>query len=359
PVTCVLDPASPWSDPSASPRLSRDARRWRWHNALLGWLVSLVLHSLLMIVVGYIAGQQLLGIRHTPFDSIIDSPAGAFVTRFSNVVVADAYFDDERSVEVAGADSPSDSKEAGAGDAGSAATASLTEIASAPPPVDATAALPSADFAAVNAGEAVSGTAAGAGGLLNGPHRPGGSDGKFARTHVYGAAGEGNTFVYVFDRSSSMSAGGNNLLASAKRELLASLDDLGEENRFHIIFYNERPTGMDLGRGFAGLVFADQRAKQLARRFIDSILAGGGTRHFEALKEALRLQPDVIFFLTDADEPEMSDGQLSLLRHLNGGRATINTIEFGDRPQPRRDNFLSRIAGENGGQYVYVDVTRQ
>jgi hypothetical protein len=155
-----------------------------------------------------------------------------------------------------------------------------------------------------------------------------------------------------------MGTGGNDLLASAKRELLASLDDLGEENRFHIIFYNERPTKMDLGRGFSGLVFANDRAKELARRFVDGIVAAGGTRHFEALKEALRLGPDVLFFLTDADEPELSDGQISQIRSLNGGRTAINTIEFGDRPQPRPNNFLARVARENGGRYVYVNVRK-
>ena len=225
--------------------------------------------------------------------------------------------------------------------------------------MDTTGDLPSGELAAVSPGAALTGTATGAGGLLNSPRRPAAIHGKFARTHVYGAAGEGNSFVYVFDRSSSMGMGGNSLLASAKHELLASLDDLGEENRFSVIFYNERPTKMDLGRSFAGLVFADSRAKELAKRFIEGMVAAGGTRHFDALLEALKLRADVVFLLTDADEPELSDAQLSRIRTMNSGHTTINTIEFGDRPQPRRDNFLARIARENGGQYVYIDVTRR
>jgi hypothetical protein len=38
--------------------------------------------------------------------------------------------------------------------------------------------------------------------------------------------------------------------------------------------------------------------------------------------------------------------------------AQINTIEFGAGPNPGGRNFLVRLAEENRGQYVYVDVTR-
>ncbi|HEV3344698.1 MAG TPA: hypothetical protein VG125_30255 [Pirellulales bacterium] len=325
-------------------------RRWRWEVATPAWLMSLVVHALLVILLGYVASQRVHG-TNAPLNAVLISSS-------STAQDNEDYFDDERTVQMAGGE-PSNEPEGGApGTSGDAAESSLAEIASGPPPVDASTALPSAALASVNPGEPIAAAATGAGSLLNGPRRQGSVQGKFARTHVYGAAGEGNTFVYVFDRSSSMGTGGNSLLASAKHELLASLGDLGEENRFHIIFYNEKPTKMDLGRSFAGLVFADHRAKELARRFVEGIVAAGGTRHFEALMEALKLRADVVFFLTDADEPELSDSQLFRIRSMNGGHSTINTIEFGDRPQPRRDNFLARIARENGGQYVYIDVTK-
>jgi Ca-activated chloride channel family protein len=325
-------------------------RRWRWEVATPAWLMSLVVHALLVILLGYVASQRVHG-TNGPLNPVLISSS-------STSADDEDFFDDERTVQMAGGES---SSEQGGGDPGTssdAAESSLAEIASGPAPVDATTALPSAAPAAVTPGEPSPGAATGAGSLLNGPRRQGSVQGKFARTHVYGAAGEGNTFVYVFDRSSSMGTGGNSLLASAKHELLASLDDLGAENRFHIIFYNEKPTKMDLGRSFAGLVFADNRAKELAKRFVEGIVAAGGTRHFDALMEALKLRADVVFFLTDADEPELSDGQLWRIRSMNSGNSTINTIEFGDRPQPRRDNFLARIARENGGQYVYIDVTK-
>lgn len=44
---------------------------------------------------------------------------------------------------------------------------------------------------------------------------------------------------------------------------------------------------------------------------------------------------------------------------MNDGRAVINTIEFGLGPKIRKANFLDRLAEENGGQSVYVDISRQ
>lgn len=178
-----------------------------------------------------------------------------------------------------------------------------------------------------------------------------------ALTGVFGLVGEGHKFVYVFDRSGSMDGHGGAPLIAAKSQLLNSLEDLGQTHQFQIIFYNEQPrifspTG-DLGR----LVFGTDQNKNLARRFVGSITASGATRHVEALQMALRLAPDVIFFLTDADEPRMTPSELAKVAQMNRG-TTINTIEFGTSPQHDADNFIVRLARQNGGQHVYIDVTR-
>ena len=113
---------------------------------------------------------------------------------------------------------------------------------------------------------------------------------------------------------------------------------------------------MQLG-GSQGMVFADEDGKRLATDFVGRITASGGTRHMEALTLALNLRPDVIFFLTDADEPQLSPDELAKLRRLNHG-TSINAIEFGAGSPSGAANFLKRLARENGGNYGYVDVTR-
>jgi hypothetical protein len=72
---------------------------------------------------------------------------------------------------------------------------------------------------------------------------------------------------------------------------------------------------------------------------------------------AIRLQPDVIFFLTDADEPKLSPNQLARLHRAAAG-ISINAIEFGFGPQADRDNFLVQLAQQNDGRHVYVDISK-
>lgn len=177
------------------------------------------------------------------------------------------------------------------------------------------------------------------------------------RTSVFGATGEGSKFVYVFDRSGSMDNNGGAPLRAAKAELIASLEDLQSTQQFQIIFYNERPRVFSPTGTPGRLVFGTEQNKRLAQKFIGGITADGGTLHLQALTTALHMGPDVVFFLTDADEPQMSAKELAKIAHINPG-AVINTIEFGNGPQRKADNFLATLAKQNRGQHVYVDIAK-
>ena len=181
--------------------------------------------------------------------------------------------------------------------------------------------------------------------------------GGYARTGIFGALGEGRKFAYVFDRSGSMDGHAGAPLSAAKRELIASLNDLGQTQQFQIIFYNEQPRIFNPSGISGRLVFGTDQNKYLAQKFVGSITAFGNTRHEEALALALRMSPDVVFFLTDADEPRMTAAELARIARLNPG-ATINTIEFGYGTPLDRDNFLVKLAQQNGGTHVYVDVSK-
>lgn len=178
-----------------------------------------------------------------------------------------------------------------------------------------------------------------------------------ARTSLFGTTGEGYKFVYVFDRSSSMGGGGARSLRAVKKELQKSLANLDTVHQFQLIFYNDtvrvfNPTGTP-GR----IPFATQQTKDEAMRFINTIAADGGTRHEEAMKMAIRLRPDVIFLLTDGDEPRLSRRQLDSIERQAVG-ITINAIEFGPGPEPATPSFLKTLAQENAGQYAYVDTSK-
>ena len=176
-----------------------------------------------------------------------------------------------------------------------------------------------------------------------------------ARTSLFGVVGEGYKFVYVFDRSGSMGGSGRNALRAVKAELLASLDNLDTIHQFQIIFYNDRPVIFNPSGAPGRLAFANEQNKQRARRFIATMVADGGTRHMDALELATKMQPDVIFFLTDADEPVLSRRDLDKVQRRAAG-ITIHAIEFGTGPKPPGKSFLEVLAAENAGQYRYVDI---
>jgi hypothetical protein len=183
--------------------------------------------------------------------------------------------------------------------------------------------------------------------------------GSKAKTYVFGVEGEGSKFVYVFDRSGSMEGYSGRPLASAKAELIASLKSLQSVHQFQIIFYNDRPSVMNpFYPQQPRLLFGDDQSKRLAENFVRGVVADGGTRHMEALKLALGMTPDVIFFLTDAEEPQLTPAELAEIERLNKRvGATINTIEFGSGPYNGSNNFLVRLARMNGGRHGYVDVS--
>jgi hypothetical protein len=176
-------------------------------------------------------------------------------------------------------------------------------------------------------------------------------------TQVFGAQGTGTRFIYVFDRSASMGGFEGRPLRAAKAELIKSLRQLAAVHQFQIVFYNERPSVFNPpGTGRPAVLFATDENQELARQFVDSMKAVGGTRHREALELALNMGPDVIFFLTDADEPQLTPGELAELQRRNRAGTVIHCIEFGAGEFSGSDNFLVRLARQHRGQHVYVNV---
>ncbi len=223
--------------------------------------------------------------------------------------------------------------------------------------IDLAGALPSSDdFGAV--GDSLGDSLPGADGLLTGPE-PSTFTGNQTQTGVFGVQGVGSKFVYVFDRSRSMSGYGGRPLAAAKGELIASLASLKSTHQFQIVFYNKEPHVFNPWPDRQPtMIFGKDRDKELATEFVSRVVADGGTEHMNALKLAVNMGPDVIFFLTDAEEPRLSEDDLSLIQRWNRAAASINTIEFGSGPFRGGDNFLVKLARQNHGRHVYVDVTR-
>ena len=204
----------------------------------------------------------------------------------------------------------------------------------------------------LGSGQALSGI--GTHSQLGGPEA---ADGSETSTAVFGVTGSGSSFVYVFDRSDSMNGFGGRPLRAAKRELLSSLRTLTDRQQFGIVFYNERPDTFAASAGRGGLQFAEDAMVDAAVQYVGSINAYGGTRHLDAVLAALRLSPDVVFFLTDADTPRLNRSELRTIRsRATSSGTTIHAIEFGAANSPKPDTFLRDLAEAGNGQYRFVDV---
>ena len=173
-------------------------------------------------------------------------------------------------------------------------------------------------------------------------------------TQVFGVSGTGSKFVYVFDRSDSMSGFEQRPIMAAKQELLQSLEALNKSNQFQIIFYN-KAIEVFAPDGYPRLYYADSDNLKDAKQFVKSIRPDGGTDHMKALEWAFRFSPEVIFLLTDAEVPGgFSASQLARIAGLNRSKAIINVVEFGSFRGA--DRSLEKVSRASGGQYVFKNV---
>jgi hypothetical protein len=206
-----------------------------------------------------------------------------------------------------------------------AADALLSEILPRPPAPDAT--RPALPGPATGGVGVLPGSGRGGGGGSGGGSGGGVGRGIGPGTAFFGAREQAGSFAYVIDCSGSMANRGS--LAVAKAELLASLDQLPPDAKFGIVLYNERATVFTDPAGKARLMPATSEAKERVRARLARVVPDGGTNHMEALRAALPLHPEVIFFLTDADLMTLRDAEQVI---AEAGSTRIQAIEFGTGP---------------------------
>ena len=253
-------------------------------QGMLAWALSFILHVLVLFVLAAL---------------LVFVPGGTGGEK-ADVIDTSMVYDMSVSMEVSG--DQFQTEESGGGASGGKAADTASAAAS----------LPGSDSPPINSAEVLvgllptndgppggKGNAAGGLGLGNGGAQLGSGGGiQKVKTKVFGIEGEGRRFVYVFDRSDSMNGYEGRPFAVAKAELQKSLESLNEAHEFQIIFYNDAPLafgGSDSNS--PRLLIGGQHQKKTASDFVRDIQATGGTQHLRALRMALNLNPDVIFFL--------------------------------------------------------------
>lgn len=148
--------------------------------------------------------------------------------------------------------------------------------------------------------------------------------------------------VYVVDRSGSML----DTFRYVRDELIRSISALRRTQKFHVIFFN---AGRPLENSPQRLVSAIQEQKDHFFKFLDTVYPEGSTHPEEAMRRALAVEPDLIYFLTDGEfDPKLID---KLDEWNRGRRVKIFTIAYFDRTGAR---LLERIAREHGGKFRFV-----
>jgi hypothetical protein len=198
----------------------------------------------------------------------------------------------------------------------------------------------------------IPGSGSGGGGGAGGGSGGGAGRGIGPGTQFFGARDHAHSFAYVIDCSGSMAT--RNSLEVAKREMLASINQLPPDAQFAVIFYNLNARMLTDPQGRPGLMAATAPNKARVQTQLATIAPDGGTDHMTALREALKLKPEVIFFLTDADLMSNNDVN-EILAEV--GSTRIQAVEFGRGIELGQRTPLGRLATTTGGSYLYIDVS--
>ena len=108
-------------------------------------------------------------------------------------------------------------------------------------------------------------------------------------------------------------------------------------------------------KGKPSMMPATAANKDMIRSQLPAVIPDGGTDHMLAIRTALAMHTEVIFFLTDADL--MTSGDVAEIL-ATAGSTRIQCIEFGRGTDLGTSGPLRRLATATGGTYIYHDVTR-
>lgn len=127
----------------------------------------------------------------------------------------------------------------------------------------------------------------------------GDSEGSDAADSFFGLRPVGRRIVYVLDCSRSMNhphdTEAKTRFKRMKLELIKSIQGMGPESEFYLIFFNDFAIPMPSPVP----VQAAEQPKLKYLYWMKDLKADGNTEPRLALQHALRLQPDIVYFLTD------------------------------------------------------------
>jgi hypothetical protein len=161
----------------------------------------------------------------------------------------------------------------------------------------------------------------------------------------FGTRARADSVIFIVDMSGSMEG---HRFDRAVEELIHSLNLLQPSQKFFIFFYNGVTYPMFEQRN-AKLLPATSGNRAKATKWIKAFHPEGDTAPEDAIERALKLKPQVIYFLTDGEIPNTTR---STAQRFNGDHKTvIHTIAFEYEGGAEQ---LRGIAADSKGKYRFV-----
>jgi hypothetical protein len=182
-----------------------------------------------------------------------------------------------------------------------------------------------------------------------GGKKPYQSNTKRPKVKFFGEMEEANSVVFVVDRSGSLAEMGGLPFQRLIQELRNSVAQLNSDQKFCIVFFTTAAIPQYYpDRTDAELYAATPAEIQKARRWLDQARPDGFTDPTNALMMALKLEPEVVFLLTDGLFPDYVP---RVIRNTKPEKTIVHTIGFVHRTG---EAILQEIAEENQGRYTFV-----
>jgi hypothetical protein len=184
---------------------------------------------------------------------------------------------------------------------------------------------------------------------------PGGGGGLGPKSNFIGLGGNAKKIAYVCDASGSML----NMFDSLRVELRKSIEYLKPIQSFNVVFFQDQ--------GFRAadqnvLIMGNPENKRKVYDFLDKMFVRGETNPIPALEAVAKMQPELIYLLTDGDFS--GPGNQAVIdfckKRFGDTKTKINTIAFvakesKDNPQDLEYvKALQQIAKDSGGQFKHV-----
>jgi hypothetical protein len=149
--------------------------------------------------------------------------------------------------------------------------------------------------------------------------------------------------VYVVDNGSSSA----DVLDAVKTALFHSIDSLGPDRRFQILFWNPDTPAYPTSQ----TTFAVKENVDVAKKKLLDVTASGSTDPVASMTAAFADDPGQIILIT-AKAGDLDDSLVGKVMSLRGSsKSKIDCIAINGVPD---DKVLAKIAGQTGGQFLPI-----